>query len=184
LEVELSNPRSRPFPVWLALDFDDSQIAAQPLEAGAWPQGRQFAVERGSAIGIGDQVQLEIATRTTQARISGVFYTLSQPSAALGSDPIFYTSRAQFAALTGQDGFGQVIAAVPSYTAERAAAATDAVQARLRAYGFEVQPGSLDNTKVANPNRAFFQDPVEGVGTILQSIGIIAVVCAVRLEKK
>lgn len=55
------------------------------------------------------------------------------------------------------------------------------MQVTLRTYGFAVQPGSIDNTKVANPNRAFFQDPVEGIGAILQSIGIIAVVLGLLL---
>ncbi|NJN16290.1 MAG: ABC transporter permease [Oscillochloris sp.] len=42
-------------------------------------------------------------------------------------------------------------------------------------------PASIDNTKVADPNRAFFQDPIESVGVILQSIGVIAVVLGLLL---
>jgi putative ABC transport system permease protein len=162
-------------------DYEHQQLALLRLEAGTWPTGRQYAVERGFPIAIGDQVEFEIATHPIQARMSGVFYNLSQPSAGLGGDPTFYTSRVQFAALTGQDGFGQIIATVPNYSAERAASATNEVQATLRDYGFDVEPGSFDNTKVANPNRAFFQDPIEGVGLILQSIGIIAVVLGLLL---
>lgn len=169
-------------------DYPGQRLALLRLEGGAWPQGRRIAVERGFPIGIGDQVELQIdggldgsATHTAPARIGGVIYNLGQPSAALGGDPTFYTSRARFAELTGQDRFGQILAAVPDYTPARAEAATDALQKRLRDSGFDVEPGSIDNTKVANPNRAFFQDAVEGVGIILQSIGVISVVLGLLL---
>jgi putative ABC transport system permease protein len=177
-------------------DYTDQQLQLLRLEQGAWPQGRQFAIERGFPIRIGDQVELAITaqpasdgklrqvsatTHHTTIRIDSVFYNLSQPSAALGANPTFYTSRAQFAELTGQDQFTQIIATVADYTPERATAATETLQQLLRAEGFDVQPGSIDNTKVANPNRAFFQDAVEGVGTILQSIGIIAVILGLLL---
>ncbi|GAB4108882.1 MAG: FtsX-like permease family protein [Roseiflexaceae bacterium] len=173
-------------------DYTDQQLSLLLLESGAWPQGRRFAVERGFPISIGDEVELQIegataglagasGTHTARAAIGGVIYNLSQPSAALGADPTFYVSRALFAELTGQDRFVQIIATVPDYSAERAAAATATLQNTLREQGFDVQPGSVDNTKVANPNRAFFQDAVESVGLILQSIGIIAVVLGLLL---
>lgn len=162
-------------------DYANQQLALLQLEAGAWPSGRQFAVERGFPVRVGDQVEFEVQNRTVSAGISGVFYNLSQPSAALGAEATFYTSRAQFAQMTGQDGFGQIIAAVPNYSEERATLATAALQETLREYGFDVQPGSVDNTKVADPKRAFFQGPVEGVGLILQSIGIVAVILGLLL---
>jgi putative ABC transport system permease protein len=162
-------------------DYTDQRLALLQLEGGAWPTGSRVAVERGFPVAIGDRVELRIDGNTTSAPVGGVFYNLSQPSAALGGSPTFYASRGQFAALTGQDRFGQILAAVPDYTPERAAEATEAVQARLRAYGFDVQPGSIDGTKVADPNRAFFQDPVESVGVILQSVGIIAVALGLLL---
>jgi putative ABC transport system permease protein len=177
-------------------DYDDQHISLLRLEAGAWPTGSQFAVERGFPINIGDRVELEIDTaaaggaeqgsattdtRRIDARIDGISYNLSQLSAALGGNPTFYTSRAQFAELTGQDRFTQIMATVPNYTPDRAVAATDEVQAILREYGFNVQPGSVDNTKVADPTRAFFQDIIESTGVILQSIGIISVVLGLLL---
>ena len=58
-----------------------------------------------------------IAEGTTTAAIGGTLYNLGTLSATLGGDPIFYTSRVQFARLTGQDGFTQVIATVPNYSA-------------------------------------------------------------------
>lgn len=162
-------------------DYANQRLSLLLLESGAWPAGRQLAVERGFALGIGGQVELEVDRHTTSARIGGVVYNLSQPSAALGGNPTFYTSRAEFARLTGQDRFAQIIASVPGYSAARAEAAAAGVQGRLREHGFTVMPGSIDNTKVADPNRAFFQDPVEGVGAILRSIGIIAVVLGLLL---
>jgi len=162
-------------------DYDRQRLALVQLEAGAWPGGRRLAVERGFPIQVGDRVELQIDGRTAGAEIGGSLYNLGQLSANLGGDPIFYASRAQFARLTGQDGFVQVIAAVPDYTPERAAAAAEALQHALRRYGFDVQPASIDNTKVADPNRAFFQDPIESVGVILQSIGVIAVLLGLLL---
>lgn len=162
-------------------DYADQRLALLQLERGAWPAGRQLAVERGFPVGIGDRVELQIDDRTTAAAIGGTLYNLGTLSATLGGDPIFYASRAQFARLTGQDGFTQVIATVPDYTAERAEEAAAAIQSTLRRYGFEVGPASIDNTKVADPNRAFFQDAIESVGVILQSIGVIAVVLGLLL---
>jgi putative ABC transport system permease protein len=162
-------------------DYQDQQLALIQLEGGAWPSGRQFAVERGFGIAIGEQVELQIAERTTAAEIGGTLYNLGTLSANLGGDPIFYASRTHFARLTGQDGFNQVIATVPDYAPERAEAATASIQTTLRRYGFQVGPASIDNTKVADPNRAFFQDPIESVGVILQSIGVIAVVLGLLL---
>lgn len=87
-------------------DYTNQQLSLLRLEDGMWPSGRQFAVERGFPLAIGDQVEFEVNSHTQHGRISGVFYNLSQPSAGLGADPTFYTSRAHFAAITGQDGFG------------------------------------------------------------------------------
>lgn len=162
-------------------DYTNQELNILRLEAGAWPVGRQFAVERGFPIALGNQVEFEVNSYTQKGQIDGIFYNLSQPSAALGANPTFYTSRAQFAEMTGHDRFGQIIASVPNYTIARATSATEQVQATLRDYGFDVQPGSINNTKVADPNRAFFQDPVEGVGAILQAIGVIAVVLGLLL---
>lgn len=162
-------------------DYTNQELNILRLEAGAWPVGRQFAVERGFLIALGNQVEFEVNNYTQKGQIDGIFYNLSQPSAALGANPTFYTSRAQFAEMTGHDRFGQIIASVPNYTVARATSATEQVQATLRDYGFDVQPGSINNTKVADPNRAFFQDPVEGVGAILQAIGVIAVVLGLLL---
>lgn len=162
-------------------DYRDQRLALLQLEAGEWPSGRGFAVERGFPVTIGDRVELQIDNRTTTAAIGGTLYNLGALSATLGGDPIFYTSRAQFARLTGQDGFTQVIATVPDYTPERAEEAAASIQTTLRRYGFDVGPASIDNTKVADPNRAFFQDAIESVGVILQSIGVIAVVLGLLL---
>lgn len=173
-------------------DYTQQQLSLLLLESGAWPHGRRFAVERGFPIGLGARVELQIegapaaqagagGPHTAPAQIGGVIYNLSQPSAALGAAPTFYVSRALFAELTGQDRFGQIIAAVPDYTPERAAVAATRLQDALRDQGIDVQPASVDNTKVANPNRAFFQDAVESVGIILQSIGLIAVALGLLL---
>jgi putative ABC transport system permease protein len=186
----------RPASLQARADYNDQQISLLRLERGAWPTGNQFAVERGFPINIGDRVELEIDIaaaagaeqgsettdiRRTEAHIDGIFYNLSQAPAALGGDPTFYTSRAQFAELTGLDRFTQIMATVPNYTRDHAVAATNEVQATLREYGFNVQPGSIDNTKVADPTRAFFQDIIESTGVILQSIGIISVVLGLLL---
>jgi putative ABC transport system permease protein len=162
-------------------DYANQQLALLQLEGGAWPTGRGFAVERGFPIAIGERVELQIEQRTNSAAIDGTLYNLAVLSSNLGGDPIFYTSRSQFARLTGQDGFNQVIATVPDYSAARAAAAAASMQRTLRRYGFDVGPASIDNTKVADPNRAFFQDPIESVGVILQSIGVIAVLLGLLL---
>lgn len=171
----------RPATLQARADYTDQQLSLLQLEDGEWPTGRQFAVERGFPVGNGGQVELQIDNRTTTAAISGTLYNLGTLSATLGGNPIFYTSRAQFARLTGQDGFTQVIATVPDYTPERAEIAAESIQTTLRRYGFDVGPASIDNTKVADPNRAFFQDPIESVGVILQSIGVIAVVLGLLL---
>jgi putative ABC transport system permease protein len=171
----------RPATLQARNDYADQQLALVQLESGAWPSGRSFAVERGFPVGVGDRVELQIADRTTSAAISGTLYNLGTLSATLGGNPIFYTSRSQFARLTGQDGFSQVIATVPDHTPERAEAAAASIQDILRRYGFDVGPASIDNTKVADPNRAFFQDPIESVGVILQAIGVIAVMLGLLL---
>lgn len=171
----------RPATLQARADYADQQLALLQLEDGVWPDGRQFAVERGFPVGVGDRAELQIAGRTTGMELSGTLYNLGILSATLGGNPVFYTSRSQFARLTGQDGFTQVIATVPDYTPERAEAAAESIQNTLRRYGFDVGPASIDNSKVADPERAFFQDPIESVGVILQSIGVIAVVLGLLL---
>lgn len=156
-------------------DYTAQQLALLRLEAGAWPSGQQIAIQRGFRLGLGGQVELKIDERISQAPISGVLYDLSTPPASLGGNPTFYTSRAQFATLTGQDRFSQILATVPDYTRERSVTAAAAVQATLQDYGISAQPGGTSGTIVVNPLRAFFQDPVEGVGTVLQTIGVVAV---------
>jgi putative ABC transport system permease protein len=162
-------------------DYEDQRLALLELQQGEWPAGSRVAVERGFPIAIGDRVEVKIDGAVSSAGVGGVLFNLSQPSASLGGNPTFYVSRARFAALTGQDRFGQILADVPDYSPERAATATEQLQSTLRRHGFDVQPGSIDNTKVADPERAFFRDPVEGVGLILQSVGLVAVVLGLLL---
>ncbi|NJN16291.1 MAG: hypothetical protein HC822_08460 [Oscillochloris sp.] len=79
-------------------DYADQRLALVQLERGTWPEGRQFAVERGFPVGIGDRVdsKLTIAPLRLRSAARSTTSASSRPplAATRSSTPRGHTSPA------------------------------------------------------------------------------------------
>ena len=162
-------------------DYPNQQLSILSLEAGEWPARRQMAVERGFPIPVGAAVELRIDEHTVTAPISGVLYNRVTLPASLGGSPVFYTTRAHFAGLTGQDRFQLIYAAVPDYTPERAAAAAESLRADLQDQGLTAIPATTERTYTIDPAHSWSQDIIDGMGFVMQTIALVAMLLSLLL---
>lgn len=162
-------------------DYADQRLSLLLLEAGAWPAGRSLAVERRFAAGLGDQVELRLDDHAFSAAVGGVVYNRAAPPASLGGDIIFYTTRARFAELSGQDRFQLIQAGVPDYTPALAAAAAERLRADLADQGYTAIPAAFNRGATYDPEQAWFEDLIAGAGFVMQVIAVVAMALSLLL---
>ncbi|MEI7772015.1 MAG: FtsX-like permease family protein [Chloroflexales bacterium] len=156
-------------------------ISVLLLDAGAWPSGRTMAVERRFPVAVGDRVELRVASHTTAAPIGGLIYNRAMPPASLGGDPIFYTTRDRFIALTGQERYPIIRATVADYTPERAAAAAARLQADLADQGITAVPAAFNRAPTFNPSQAWFEELIGGAGLVMQVVAVVTMALSLLL---
>src|SRR5687767_10819817 len=98
-------------------DYEDQTYARLELLSGHWPTRKTVAVEKGaeSYFGISQEQRLyfRIKEHEYPMQVGGLVYNASINSPGFGAKAQFYTSRATFANLTGEQGFNQILAAAP-----------------------------------------------------------------------
>lgn len=162
-------------------DFTSQKLAIVSLEEGTWPSGRHMTVERNFPVAVGDTVELRIDERTVAAPISGTVYNRTISPASLGGTPVFYTTREHFTDLTGQRRFQTIRASIAGYTPERAAAVAAALQADLEDLGLTVVPSTSERTITIDPEYAWFNDLISGIGFVMRTIGVVTMILSLLL---
>ncbi|MBX0331017.1 FtsX-like permease family protein [Oscillochloris sp. ZM17-4] len=162
-------------------DYQRQGVSVLQLDAGAWPSGHTLAVERRFPIRIGDSVELRVDGYETSAPVGGLVYNRAIPASSLGGDPVFYTTRERFSALTGQRRYTIIRATLPSYTPERAEAAAARLQADLAERGFTATPASISRTMTTDPDKAWFEELIGGAGLVMQVVAVVTMALSLLL---
>lgn len=162
-------------------DYTDQKLSILSLDEGNWPVRRTMAVERSYPIAIGGQVELNVDDHVVTAPIDGVVYNPVTLPASLGGTPTFYTTRRHFGDLTGQDRFQFIYATVPDYTPARAAAAAASLQADLKDQGLTAIPATTARTYTIDPAHSWSHDLIGGIGFVMQTIALVAMLLSLLL---
>ena len=167
-------------------DYANMKLNLLRLEQGTWPTSDLFAAERKFDVVVDDQIDLRIDnngdTNDYHVPISGIVYNRAATPRFVAGNIIFYTTHKHFAELLGADGFQKVTATIPNYNPEQAIAVVRQFERQLDDKHFSVAPGGFnDADKIAAPSKSPIGDTTSGIGLILQSIGVVAVILGLLL---
>lgn len=155
-------------------DYEQQELNLLLLEEGEWPFGRSVAVERRFGVEVGDRLELQIKDRRIEVPVGGTIYNRVAMAASLGGDLVVYTTRERFSKMTGQTGFSTIFAAVDNYSFEAATQIYSKLYNDLSEQGFSLLPAAFDRSPVVDPQRAWFEELITGIGLVMQVVSAIA----------
>ncbi len=165
-------------------DYNDQQYAKLRLVSGEWPERDKFGVLQGSeaAFGLspGTRVYIRVDDNQAVGRINGVAYNPLSIPPSFGGNPEFYTTREHFGELTGDRGFNNILAAAPVYNEATVTDLADRMQRRLEKLDLE-SSGVQVPGRVANPDKHFFQDIIDGIFFVLGFMAVVTLLLGLLL---
>ena len=116
-------------------DYQDQTFAKLILLEGQWPTRKHVAVEKGAEsyfnIQQGQKVYFRIDDKEYMVQVSGLVHNALLQPPGFGGKAQFYASRDEFADLTGEENFNQILAAAPDYDEMSVKALADKIQRQL-----------------------------------------------------
>ena len=165
--------------------YDRQTFARLEQVSGDWPGRRLFAVGQGgdTAFGIqpGSQVTLRVDNREYPVQIGGVIYDPVAQPPSFGGHAQFYTTRERYGDLVGEQQFNRILASAAAFDEERVTAMADAMQDKLERQDIDSGGASPYGTRVADPNKHFFQDALDGIFLILGVMAVLALILGLFL---
>lgn len=155
-------------------DYTQQELNLLLLEEGEWPMGRELAVERRFGVELGERLELKLNDQQFELPVGGLVYNRAGMSASLGGDLIVYTTRERFAKMTGRDGFSTIFASVADYSFDTASQSYANLLKDLSAQGFSLLPAAFDRAPVVDPQQAWFEELITGIGLVMQVVSVIA----------
>ena len=168
-------------------DYEVQHYTVLELDSGVWPYERTVAVGQGgdAAFGIleGGTVELRVDNRDHRVTVGGVIYDPVVQPPSFGGFAQFYTTRERFGELTGSRDFDGLKAglSVP-FDMAVATRVADEIQAKLEKQ--DVDSGGAappQGTRVAPPDKHFFQDAMDAIFLVLGVLAVLALVLGLFL---
>lgn len=165
-------------------DYEDQTFNKVTLVSGQWPHDQVFAIERGNeevfGVPASGQIYIRVDDKEYKIETGGQLYNQLVPPAYFGGTAQFYTTRERYEDLTDEPDFNQIMAmaSVP-FEQEVVADIADDLQRQLEKQGkesFSNGPG-----RVADPNKHFFQDFLDGLFFLLGVMGGLALILGLLL---
>jgi putative ABC transport system permease protein len=169
------------------VDYKDQTFNKFELLSGQWPARKGLAVEKGAEVNFniheGDQVYVRINDRVRVLRVEGVVYNRTAEPAGFGGKAQFYASRDEFANLTGEPNFDQILASAPVYDEAAVKDLADRMQRQLEKLDIETSgaaPGDGDR-RISDPQTHFLQSILDAIFLILGVMGGLALILGLLL---
>jgi putative ABC transport system permease protein len=165
-------------------DYNDQTFNKLTLVEGNWPTDRGVAIERGNpeVFGLPEQgpVYVRINDKEHLVEVGGLVYNQLVAPAYFGGTAQFYTTQERYEELVDEIGFNQIMAtaSVP-FDQEVVGDIADRLQDQLEKQdkdSFSNGPG-----RVADPNKHFFQDFLDGLFYLLGVMGLLALILGLLL---
>ena len=166
------------------VDYKEQTFNKLTLVSGEWPQERHFSIERGNedvfGIPVSGSVYVRINDKEHVIETGGTIYNQLAAPAYFGGTAQFYTTRERYEDLVGEHDFNQIMATADvEFDEEVVADIADELQEQLEKQGkdsFGNGPG-----RVADPNKHFFQDFLDGLFSMLGIMGGLALILGLLL---
>ena len=152
----------------IALDnYAQQRFSVLTLIEGAWPGEGAAAVSANHVLvyqvpPVGGAVYFKVNDRPKLVRLSGTLRDPLQFGPPFSQQAAFYVTRGQMELLVGFRDYNQLRFDVPEFSQERAQAAANAVEERLKKIGVAV-----GGVQISDPQRHFFQETLDGFGLVL-----------------
>jgi putative ABC transport system permease protein len=160
-------------------DYENQRYNRVSLIEGHWPEERTMAAENSTIDFFGvpalGQVFLKADGREHLVNIGGSIDDQVSAPPNFGGNAQFYTSREYLTELTNQSGFNVILASAAEYDPEALTILANKMQDKLEKQGVN-SGGFLPPTfeRVADPEKHFFQDIMDGIFLVLTILAILA----------
>jgi putative ABC transport system permease protein len=167
-------------------DYTKQRYTTLGLLSGEWPKEKTFAVVQGADVVYdiqeGRQITIRVDDREHVVKIGGIVYDPVASPPSYGGPVQLYTTRDRFGDLTGDRDFNRILVGVTEYDESRAIAIADQVKRKLEKQGSDSGGAAPpDGRRVSDPNKHFFQEPMDAIFLILGVMSILALILALFL---
>ncbi len=168
-------------------DYQDQTFTRLELLSGHWPARKNVAVEKGADsyfnIQQGQKVYFRIDDKEYTMQVGGLVHNALLQPPGFGGKAQFYASRDEFANLTGEENFNQILAAAPLYDEASVKELADQMQRQLEKLDVDTggaAPVDGDN-RLLDPGQHFLQSTLDGIFLILEVMGGLALILGLLL---
>jgi putative ABC transport system permease protein len=153
-------------------DYQDQKFDRLTLKEGAWPAGKNIAVEAAhidsfGAPGVGGTVYIEINERARPLPVNGVVRNPFEWPLPFGWNCAFYVSQDTFEQIAGYRGSDILRLTVTDYSQERVQEVADKINDKLEKQGM-----SVGFVEVLHPQEHYLQEMINGVGLVLSVMAV------------
>ncbi|MCG3210689.1 MAG: hypothetical protein FOGNACKC_04320 [Anaerolineae bacterium] len=168
-------------------DYHDQTFTKLKLLSGYWPSRKNVVVEKGADsyfnIQQGQKIYFRFDDKEYTVQVSGLVHNALLQPPGFGGNAQFYASRDEFANLTGEENFNQILAAAPAYDEISIKALADQIQRQLEKLDVDTggaAPVDGDN-RILNPDEHFLQSTLDAIFLILGIMGGLALILGLLL---
>ena len=166
-------------------DYENQTLTKYQLISGEWPHKKVFGIGQGgdTAFGVheGDRVYIRVNSRETTITVGSVIYDQIVQPPSFGGNAQFYTTLEEFGNLTGSENYNRIFASTAHFDPDQATAIANTMQDKLEKQDLMVGGASPRGGSIADPNKHFFQDPLDGLFFIMGFMATIALILGLFL---
>jgi putative ABC transport system permease protein len=169
-------------------DYEEQKFNKLTLVSGDWPNDKNFAMEKGNNsffnIPLGGQIYIRVNDKERVVKVEGILSNRTVFPASMGGSAQFYTSRDYYGDLTGKRNFNQFLAGAAEYDPVKLTDIANKLQRQLEKQDIEATGaalGSEPNARIADPNKHFLQDFLDGLFLVLSIMGGLILVLGLFL---
>ncbi len=156
------------------------------LLSGRWPADKSFAISQGTdtvhGISVGQTVYLKINDHESTTKISGLVYDPVIQPPSFGGPAQFYATRDRYGELTDDRNFNRIMAGAAQFDRQKLTDIAKKIERKLEKEKIDsggASPPTGD--RVGDPNKHFFQDPLDGIFLVLGIMAVLALLLGLFL---
>jgi putative ABC transport system permease protein len=169
-------------------DYEDQKFNKLALISGHWPNDKGFAMEKGNDsffnIPLGGHIYIRVNDKERVVKIDGILSNRTVFPASMGGSAQFYASRDYYGDLTGERDFNQFLAGAAEYDPVKLTDIANKLQRQLEKQDIESAGAALgaeQNARIADPNKHFLQDFLDGLFLVLSIMGALILILGLFL---
>jgi putative ABC transport system permease protein len=167
-------------------DYEQQTYTTISLLSGQWPADKFFAIGQGTDtqydIKEGQTVYIRVNDHESTVKISGIVYDPVIQPPSFGGPAQFYTTRDRFGELTGDRDFNRIMAGAAQFDQQKLTDIANKIERKLEKEKVDSGGASPpEGDRVGDPNKHFFQDPLDGIFLVLGIMAVLALLLGLFL---